>query len=208
MRNKHSHRIAAAIASAMLAIATWSSLGYAVPKAQLDELYELQAAFHRAGTVHDPVNGDSAEAIDQRIRDMMALWTSDGSALLDVGSPRDGTYTGVGDPEDATTCPPPSADPSNRGTLCTFFKYVSGSFQPANKFVSLAPSYLTKFTVHGKNATVFFECHFFNVAIDPDTQAPLWAPTAHLTFDGTARRVKGKWLFSHGHATVPDVPIP
>lgn len=208
MRNLYSRRIAAVIAFALLATASWSAPGYAIPKAQFEELYELQAAFHRLGTVHDAVNGDSAEVIDQRIRDMMALWTADGSILLEVGGPRDGTYTGVGDPEDSTTCPTPSADPSNRGTLCTFFKYVSGSFQAANKFVSLAPSYLTSFTVNGKNATIFFECHFFNVAIDPNTQAPMWAPAAHITFDGTARRVKGKWLFSHGHGVVPAVPTP
>ena len=45
---------------------------------QLAELYQLQAAFHRAATVHDPVNGDSAATIDQRIRDMLSLWTDDG----------------------------------------------------------------------------------------------------------------------------------
>ena len=45
---------------------------------QTAELYELQAAFHRAGSVHDNVNGDSADVITQRIRYMLSLWTRDG----------------------------------------------------------------------------------------------------------------------------------
>jgi len=208
MKNQHFRRIAAIIGFALLVTAGSSVPSYATPKAQLEELYELQGTFHRFSTIHDPVNGDSADVIEQRIRDMMGLWTSDGSILFDVGGVHDGTYSGVGDPENATTCPEPSADPSNRGTLCTFFKYVAGAFQPANKFVALSPSYLTKFTIHGKNAMVFFECHFFNVAIDPNTEAPLWTQASHLTFDGTARRVKGKWLFSSAHVQIPSVPIP
>lgn len=115
---------------------------------------------------------------------------------------------GRGDRDDAATCPTPSDDSTNRGTICTFFKYVSGSFQPANKLVSLAPSYLTTFTVKGNNATVSFQCHFFNVAIDPMTQAPLWTAVAHLAFQGTAKRTRGKWLFTSANVPVAGIPVP
>jgi hypothetical protein len=195
-------------AAAMFAIASWSPSSYAQPNSQVAELYQLQAAFHRAATVHDPVDGDSAAVIDQRIRDMLSLWTDDGSLDLEAGGARDGNYLGNGDPGDPSTCPTPSGDPANRGTLCTFFKYVAGSFQPANKFVSLAPSYKTTFDVHGKNATVYFECHYFNVALDPGTGKPLWTAAAHSGFAGSATKVDGSWLFSHANGPVVGVPIP
>jgi len=193
---------------AILAIASWSASSFAGTNTQLAQLYQLQAAFHRAATVHDPVNGDSATVIDQRIRDMLSLWTDDGSITLEVGGALDGDYVGNGDPADPSTCPAPSGDPSNRGTLCTLFKYVSGSFQPANKFVSLAPSYLTEFGVHGDSATVYFQCHYFNVAINPATGKPFWTGASHLVFDGTASKVHGIWLFSHANAPLAGVPIP
>jgi len=197
------------LAATMLAIASWSVPGIAVAgDGQLARLYQLQAAFHREGTVHDPVNGDSAAAIVQRIRDMLSLWTDDGSINLQVGGALDGTYSGQGDPDDPSTCPAPSGDPTNRGTLCTFFKYVAGSFQPANKFVSLAPSYLTEFSVHGNTASIYFECHFFNVAINPATGKPFWTQAAHLGFDGSASKVQGVWLFSQATVPVVGVPVP
>ena len=40
---------------------------------QTTELYKMQAAFHRYATVHDPVLGDPAEVITQRIRDRCCL---------------------------------------------------------------------------------------------------------------------------------------
>jgi hypothetical protein len=197
--------------AAIVAIASWPAPGHAESDAtnrQLSALYELQAAFHRAATVHDPVNGDSAIAIDQRIRDMVSLWTQDG-VLTAGGAPATaGNYIGKGDPEDPSTCPMPSSNPMNRGTLCSFFKYVAGSFQAMNKFVSLAPSYKTTFGIDGDRARVYFECHYFNVAIDPGTGKPLWTATAHLTFEGTARKVDGTWLFATGGGPPAGVPVP
>ncbi len=193
---------------AILAVASWSASSFAGTNTQVAQLYKLQAAFHRAATVHDPVNGDSAAVIELRIRDMLSLWTDDGSITLEVGGALDGDYLGNGDPADPSTCPTPSSDPSNRGTLCTLFKYVSGSFQPANKFVSLAPSYLTEFTVHGDTAAVYFQCHYFNVAINPATGKPFWTAASHLVFDGTASKVHGAWLFSSANVPLAGVPIP
>jgi hypothetical protein len=175
---------------------------------QTAELHRLQAAFHREATVHDPVNGDSEDAINQRIVAMLSLWTEDGWLLLDVGGDRDGYYLGKGDLADPSACPNPSNSYGNRGTLCTFFKYVAGSLQPANKFVSLAPSYKTQFHVRGPNATVYFECHYFNVAMDPATGRPLWTPASHIVFNGGARLVDGRWRLSYAHLPAAGVPIP
>ena len=201
-------RMALGLAAAMLTIASWPLPSYAGANSQQAELHQLQAAFHRIASVHDPVNGDSAAVIEQRIRDMLSLWTDDGSLTLQVGGAFDGNYVGNGDPADPTTCPVPSGDPTNRGTLCTLFKYVSGSFQPANKFVSLAPAFLTEFTVHGNTAAVYFQCHYFNVAINPATGNPFWTGASHLVFDGTASKVQGIWLFSHANVPLAGVPIP
>lgn len=175
---------------------------------QVAELYQLQAAYHRVATVRDPVNGDSPEVITGRIRDMLSLWTKDGVVFLNAGGARDGYYIGNGDPDDASTCPAVSSDPNNRGTLCTFFKYVAGSFQAANKFVSLSPSYKTGFDIHGNRANVYFECHYFNVAIDPGTGKPLWTAASHAAFSGSTRNVHGRWLFSYGIGGVAPVPVP
>jgi hypothetical protein len=198
------------MAAAALGLVAWSTPSQAGPlNKQSAELYQLQAAFHRAATVHDPVNGDSADVINQRIRDMLSLWAGDGSVTLEVGNGAiDGNYAGQGDPSDPSTCPTLSTDPTNRGTLCTLFKYVAGSFQQANKFVSLAPSYKTAFDIHGKTATVYFECHYFNVAIDPATNKPLWKAASHLVFDGSAEKTDGKWLFSHANSPVAGIPVP
>src|SRR5712691_5076948 len=62
---------------------------------QVARLYELQAAMNAATSVHDPVNGDSASVITQRIRDALSLWTDDGSVTLSVNnSAIDGNYVG------------------------------------------------------------------------------------------------------------------
>jgi hypothetical protein len=199
------YRFALGITAAAFAVVAWSAGAQAgsVNK-QTAQLYELQAAFHRAATIHDPVNGDSPAVIEQRIRDMLALWTEDG----ELNAPN-GVYIGNGDPSDPATCPTPSSNPANLGTLCTFFKYVAGSFQPGNKFVSLAPSFKTSFDVQGKTASVYFECLYFNIAIDPGTGLPLWQLVSHPLFDGTAQKVHGTWLFSRANPSPPGgIPVP
>jgi hypothetical protein len=210
--NKSSHRLIIAgglVSAAMLlfAVALPVSPARAASDSpyqlvQIAQLYQLQAAFHRAASVHS-LTGDPPAVINQRIQDMLALWTDNAVLLLDIpGNPNDGYYIGKGDL--FSNCSSPSHDPSNQGTLCTFFKYVAGSFQPQNIFVSLAPSYKTQFGVSGTMSSVYFECHYFDVSGSP----PAWAARSHVTFDGSARLVNGQWLFSFAHAYVPPVPIP
>lgn len=176
--------------------------------AQVAALYRLQAAFHRASTVRDPLNGDLDDVITERIRAMLSLWTDNGWILFNIGSARDGYYVGNGNPANPSTCPAPSDNFGKRGTLCTFFKYVAAPFQSANKFVSLAPSYKTEIHVYGSDATLYFECHFFNVAPDPATGNPFWAATGHLSFDGGTTKSGKHWLFSRANVQVVSVPVP
>ncbi|MGA7970617.1 MAG: hypothetical protein WCC32_09420 [Terriglobales bacterium] len=184
--------------------------------AQWAELEKLHAAFHAAVSVHDPVNGDSPAVITRRIRDAVALWTEDGEITIVSTSPAAGNYIGYGDPDDPATCPEPSGDTSptgQQGTLCTFFKYVSGGMQPVNKFVSLSPAYKTKFRpVMDRDgnwkSSVYFECHYFDVSLDPATGQPYWTAKSHVSLDGEAKKIDGQWLLTNVSSSAVPVPVP
>jgi hypothetical protein len=165
--------------------------------------------------VHDPVNGDSAAVITQRIRDALSIFAED--AVLTIVNTTDtaGNYVGNGDPDDAATCPEPSYDTSaggKQGTLCTFFKYVSGGLQAANKFVSLSPAFKTKFVPVRDGwewtSSVYFECHYFDVSLNPTTGLPNWTAKSHVELSGTAKKIDGKWLLTQASSAAVGVPVP
>jgi len=185
--------------------------------AQMTELeQQIHATFHAAVSVHDPVNGDSPEVITQRIRDVLSIWTQDGKITIVNTSATAGNYIGNGDPDDPATCPPPSGDTSangQQGTLCTLYKYVAGGLQAAHKWVSLTPAYKTKFVpVKGDDgqwtSSVYFECHYFNVASNPATGQPFWTAVSHVDLDGEARKVDGRWLLTQASSSAIPVPVP
>ena len=185
--------------------------------AQVAELeHQIHATFHAAVSVHDPVNGDSPEVITQRIRDVLSIWAEDGEITIVSTSAAAGNYIGNGDPDDPATCPPPSGDTSangQQGTLCTLYKYVAGGLQAANKFVSLSPAYKTKFVPvrddHGGwTSAVYFECHYFNVALNPATGQPFWTAVSHVDLDGEARKINGRWLLTKASSSAVPVPVP
>ena len=163
----------------------------------------MQAAFHRYATVHDPVLGDSAEVITQRIRDMLSLWTSNAVLSVQGFGAIDGYYIGNGDPDDPSSCPESSGvEGGYRGTLCTYFKWVAGSFQAPNKFIVLTPSYSTSFDISGDTATGYWECHYYDVSTTP------WTAKAKIQTNTSFQKVRGKWLISSIDATPAGIPIP
>ncbi len=163
----------------------------------------MQAAFHRYATVHDPVLGDSPEVITQRIRDMLSLWTSNAVLSVQGFGTIDGYYIGNGDPDDPSSCPASSGvEGGYRGTLCTYFKWVAGSFQAPNKFIVLTPSYSTSFDISGDTATGYWECHYYDVSTTP------WTAKSKIQTNTSFQRVKGHWLFSSIDATPAGIPIP
>jgi hypothetical protein len=184
--------------------------------AQSTELEQLHAAFHAAVSVRDPINGDSPEVITQRIREAVALWTKDGVIQIVSAAPTGGNYIGQGDPDDPATCPEPSGDNSangQQGTLCTFFKYVSGGMQIANKFVSLSPAYKTRYVPvrdhDGKwKSSVYFECHYFDVSPNATDGQPSWTAKSHVDLDGEAKKVGGRWFFTQVTSSAVGVPVP
>jgi type II secretory pathway pseudopilin PulG len=185
--------------------------------AQAAELeQQIHATFHAAVSVHDPVNGDSPEVITKRIREALSIWSKDAKLTVVGTSPAAGNYIGNGDPDDPASCPLPSGDTSatgQQGTLCTFFKYVSGGLQQANKFVSLSPAYKTKFVPVRDHdgqwkSSVYFESHYFDVSLDPSTGQPFWTAKSHVSLDGKARKIGGRWLLTHVSSSAVPVPVP
>jgi hypothetical protein len=179
---------------------------------QMAELeQQIHVTFHAAVSVHDPINGDSAEVITQRIREVLSIWAKDAELTTAAGN-----YIGNGDPDDPESCPPPSGDSSptgQQGTLCTFFKYVAGGLQQANKFVSLSPAYKTKYVpvrdYDGQwKSSVYFECHYFNVALNPATGQPFWTAASHVDLDGEARKIDGRWLLTRVSSSAVGIPVP
>jgi hypothetical protein len=184
--------------------------------AQMTELEQLHATFHAAVSVHDPVNGDSAAVITQRIRDALSIFSKDAEITIVGTSNTAGNYIGNGDPDDPATCPEPTLDTSatgQQGTLCTFFKYVSGGLQEGNKFVSLTPAYKTKYVpVRGWNgqwtSSVYFECHYFDVSLNTTTGQPNWTAKSHVNLNGEAEKIDGKWLLTRVSSSAVGVPVP
>ena len=183
--------------------------------AQMAELEQLHATFHAAISVHDPVNGDSAEVITQRIRQILSIWTQDAKLTVVNTSASAGNYIGNGDPDDPATCPTPSGDTSangQQGTLCTFFKYVAGGMQQRNYWVSLSPAYKTKYVPVKKDdqwtSSVYFECHYFDASLDSTTGLPVWTAKSHVNLNGEAKKIDGKWLLTSVSSTAVGVPVP
>jgi hypothetical protein len=184
--------------------------------AQITELEQLHKTFHAAISVHDPLNGDSPAVITQRTREVLSIFAQDAELTVVSTAATAGNYVGNGDPDDPATCPPPTGDTSatgQQGTLCTFFKYVAGGLQAANKFVSLSPAYKTKYVpVKDEDgqwkSSVYFECHYFDVSLDPTTGLPLWAAKSHVDLDGEARKINGRWLLTKVSSSAVPVPVP
>jgi len=184
--------------------------------AQMAELEQLHTTFHAAVSVHDPVNGDSAEVITQRIREALSIWAKDAELTVVSTTAAAGNYIGNGDPDDPASCPLPSGDTSpngQQGTLCTFFKYLAGGLQQTNKFVSLSPAYKTKFVPvkddDGRwKSSVYFECHYFDVSLDPATGQPSWTAKSHVDLNGEAKKIDGRWLLTHVSSSAVTVPVP
>src|SRR3984885_10112686 len=184
---------------------------------QMAELeQQIHVTFHAAVSVHDPINGDSAEVITQRIREALSIWAEDAELTVVNTTATAGNYIGKGDPDDPESCPIPTGDTSatgRQGTLCTFFKYVSGGLQAANKFVSLSPAYKTKYVpvrdYDGQwKSSVYFECHYFDVSLNPATGQPFWTAKSHVDLDGEAKKIDGRWLLTKVSSSAVTVPVP
>jgi hypothetical protein len=206
---------ATAVAQSEAARSGWrNDNGKLTQMAELEQ--QIHVTFHAAVTVHDPINGDSQEVITQRIRQALSIWAKDAELTVVSTAYTAGNYIGNGDPDNPESCPPPSGDTSptgQQGTLCTFFKYVAGGLQQANKFASLSPVFKTKYVPVRDNdgqwkSSVYFECHYFNVALNPATGQPFWTAVSHVDLDGEAKKIDGRWLLTHASSAAVGIPVP
>ena len=148
--------------------------------AQVARIYQLLGEFHLALTVHNPND------VDQRLENMLALWTDDGSLTFGPNM-----FSGKGEPGTE------SCD-AGAGTLCDFWANVAPAFQAP--MISLVPAYATQIDVHGNTASVVLECHLFNMD---------WDVTAKIAVDATVVKVGSEWLFTDALMTpLPPDSIP
>jgi len=153
--------------------------------------------------------------LSQDPKGLADVWAEDGVLTVVSTTATAGNYVGNGDPDDPATCPEPTGDTSaggKQGTLCTFFKYLAGGLQAANKFVSLSPEYKTKFVPVWEDgqwkSSVYFECHYFDVSLNPATGLPFWTAKSHVDVDGVAKKIDGKWLLTKVSSGAVGIPIP
>ena len=78
--------------------------------AQMAELHNLHATFHAAVSVHDPVNGDSAAVITQRIKDALSVWAEDAVLTVVSTTATRGTMSATVIRTMPATCPKPTGN--------------------------------------------------------------------------------------------------
>jgi hypothetical protein len=88
-----------------------------------------------------------------------------------------------------------------RDAIRTFFLSSAGFQHPT--WVSLAPSFKTRIDVHGKQADLYFECHFVDLATGMLVAPP--PAFAGGTFVGTAVKRHGHWYFKD--VTAGNAPL-
>jgi ketosteroid isomerase-like protein len=98
------------------------------------------------------------------IDELMSLWTDD--ATFSAGG---SSYDG-------------------KAEIRAFFLQSPGF---THNWVSMSPTFKTRFQVYGRTANLYFECHFVDWQADPEVVV------THTSLTGTANKVHGRWLFRH-----------
>ncbi|HEX9416991.1 MAG TPA: nuclear transport factor 2 family protein [Gaiellaceae bacterium] len=73
----------------------------------------------------------------------------------------------------------------------------AGPFQPQNHWVSDTPAYKIRATVNGNKGTLYFECHYIDVASQK--------VVAVLGADQDIRKIHGKWLITNLTVATPTL---
>ena len=104
---------------------------------------------------------------------MMTLWAPNATATLGGQ-----TYTG-------------------KDQIREFFATKAGPFQPQNHWVSETPAYKIRVTVDGDKGTLYFECHYVDVATRK--------VVAVVSADQDVARINGKWLITRLVSATPEL---
>jgi uncharacterized protein (TIGR02246 family) len=104
---------------------------------------------------------------------MMTLWADD--ATFTIGST---TLTG-------------------KDQIRNFFATEAAPFKPENQWVSETPAYKIRVTVDGDEGTLYFECHYVDVATRQ--------VTAVVGADQNVARIGGRWVITNAIAATPEL---
>jgi ketosteroid isomerase-like protein len=104
---------------------------------------------------------------------MMSLWADDATATLGGQ-----TYTGKAEIRD-------------------FFATKAAPFQQQNNWVSDTPAYKIRVTVDGDKGTLYFECHYVDVATHD--------VVAVVSADQDVARIDGRWLITKLVSATPEL---
>jgi ketosteroid isomerase-like protein len=102
---------------------------------------------------------------------MMTIWAD--TATFTVGTV---TYTG-------------------KDQIRNFFATKAAPFKPENNWISETPAYKTRVTVNGDSGTLYFECHYVDVATR--------TVKAVVGADVTVARINGRWLMTNSVSATP-----
>ena len=86
---------------------------------------------------------------------------------------------------------------SGTAQIRDFFTNTSGAFRPGNHWVSDTPAYKVRITVNGDKGTLYFECHYVDVATSKVVSV--------VSADQTVQRIGGKWLITSAAAATPKL---
>ena len=86
---------------------------------------------------------------------------------------------------------------SGSAQIRNFFAKTAGPFQPGHHWVSDTPAYKVRITVNGDKGTLYFECHYVDVATSKVVSV--------VAADQTVQRIDGKWLITSAAAATPKL---
>ena len=84
---------------------------------------------------------------------------------------------------------------SGKDQIRAFFATKAAPFQPQNNWVSETPAYKIRITVNGDSGTLYFECHYVDVATR--------TVKAVVGADLNVSRVNGRWLIVNSVSASP-----
>jgi ketosteroid isomerase-like protein len=86
---------------------------------------------------------------------------------------------------------------SGKDQIRAFFETKATPFKPGNTWESDTPAYKIRITVSGDTGTLYFECHYVDVA----TRKVVIVAGG----DNTVGRIRGRWLITSSVAAIPTL---
>jgi hypothetical protein len=85
---------------------------------------------------------------------------------------------------------------TGKDQIRAFFANEAAPFKAENSWISETPAYKIRATVNGDNGTLYFECHYVDVATK--------TVKAVVGSDQKVARIGGKWLITESVGATPE----